>query len=60
MREPLVIEYARSFFPVILIVLLFRSFLADEGVLVPDSLRPPRAHRRALTPASGCAAAGRR
>jgi len=38
----------------------FRSFLADEGVLVPDTLRPPRAHRRAPIPASGCAAAGRR
>ena len=28
MREPVIVEYARSFFPVILIVLLFRSFIA--------------------------------
>ena len=27
-KEPLIVEYARSFFPVILIVLLIRSFLA--------------------------------
>ncbi len=25
-REPVIVEYARSFFPIILIVFLFRSF----------------------------------
>jgi len=35
-REPLMVEYARSFFPVILIVLLVRSFLA-EPFRIPSS-----------------------
>ncbi len=28
-REPLLVEYARSFFPVILIVLLIRAFVIE-------------------------------
>jgi len=28
-REPLLVEYSRSFFPIILVVLLLRSFVAE-------------------------------
>ena len=34
-REPLLVEYARSFFPIILVVLLLRSFVA-EPFRIPD------------------------
>jgi len=40
MREPLIVEYARSFFPVILIVLLFRSFLAEPFKIPSGSMMP--------------------
>ncbi|HEX3161256.1 MAG TPA: signal peptidase I [Pseudolabrys sp.] len=40
MREPIVVEYARSFFPVILIVLLFRSFLAEPFKIPSGSMMP--------------------
>ena len=30
-REPVIVEYARSFFPIILIVLLIRSFLFNRS-----------------------------
>jgi signal peptidase I len=39
-REPLVVEYARSFFPVILIVLLFRSFIAEPFKIPSGSMMP--------------------
>ncbi len=39
-REPIVVEYARSFFPVILIVLLIRSFLAEPFRIPSDSMMP--------------------
>ena len=39
-REPVVVEYARSFFPVILIVLLFRSFLAEPFKIPSGSMMP--------------------
>jgi len=40
MREPIVVEYARSFFPVILIVLLFRSFVAEPFKIPSGSMMP--------------------
>ncbi|MDR3386442.1 MAG: signal peptidase I [Rudaea sp.] len=40
LREPIVIEYARSFFPVILIVLLFRSFIAEPFKIPSGSMMP--------------------
>src|SRR6478735_497304 len=40
LREPVIIEYARSFFPVILIVLLFRSFLAEPFRIPSGSMMP--------------------
>src|SRR6478735_1443907 len=40
LREPVIIEYARSFFPVILIVLLFRSFLAEPFKIPSGSMMP--------------------
>ena len=40
MREPILVEYARSFFPVILIVLLFRSFLAEPFKIPSGSMMP--------------------
>ncbi|MBS0583517.1 MAG: signal peptidase I [Proteobacteria bacterium] len=40
MREPAIVEYARSFFPVILIVLTFRSFLAEPFKIPSGSMMP--------------------
>jgi signal peptidase I len=40
LREPIVVEYARSFFPVILIVLLFRSFIAEPFKIPSGSMMP--------------------
>ncbi len=39
-NEPLLIEYARSFFPVVLIVLLLRSFLAEPFRIPSESMMP--------------------
>ncbi|MBS0487836.1 MAG: signal peptidase I [Proteobacteria bacterium] len=40
LREPMLVEYARSFFPVILIVLLFRSFIAEPFKIPSGSMMP--------------------
>jgi signal peptidase I len=40
MHEPVLVEYARSFFPVILIVLLFRSFIAEPFKIPSGSMMP--------------------
>ncbi|MBS0357834.1 MAG: signal peptidase I [Proteobacteria bacterium] len=40
MREPLIVEYSRSFFPVILLVLLIRSFLMEPFRIPSGSLEP--------------------
>lgn len=39
-REPLVVEYARSFFPIIVIVLVVRSFLFEPFRIPSDSMMP--------------------
>ncbi len=39
-REPMIVEYARSFFPVILIVLLLRSFLVEPFRIPSASMMP--------------------
>ena len=39
-KEPLMVEYARSFFPVILIVLVVRSFLAEPFRIPSSSMMP--------------------
>lgn len=39
-REPIAVEYARSFFPVILIVLVIRSFLFEPFRIPSDSMMP--------------------
>jgi signal peptidase I len=39
-KEPVVVEYARSFFPVILIVLLLRSFLVEPFRIPSGSMMP--------------------
>jgi signal peptidase I len=38
--RPIIVEYARSFFPVILIVLLFRSFIAEPFKIPSGSMMP--------------------
>ncbi len=39
-REPLIVEYARSFFPVIFVVLIIRSFLAEPFRIPSGSMMP--------------------
>lgn len=39
-RDPVVVEYARSFFPVLLIVLLLRSFVAEPFRIPSESMLP--------------------
>jgi signal peptidase I len=40
MREPIVTEYARSFFPVLLLILVFRSFIAEPFKIPSGSMMP--------------------
>ena len=39
-REPLIVEYAKSFFPVLLIVLILRSFLVEPFQIPSSSMVP--------------------
>lgn len=39
-REPIIVEYARSFFPVLFLILLFRSFLAEPFKIPSGSMMP--------------------
>jgi signal peptidase I len=40
LKEPVIVEYARSFFPIILIVLLLRSFLVEPFRIPSNSMMP--------------------
>jgi len=40
LREPVVTEYARSFFPVLLLILVFRSFIAEPFKIPSGSMMP--------------------
>ena len=39
-NEPLLVEYARSFFPIVLIVLMLRSFVAEPFRIPSGSMMP--------------------
>jgi signal peptidase I len=39
-KQPVAVEYARSFFPVILVVMLLRSFVAEPFQIPSDSMMP--------------------
>ena len=39
-REPILVDYARSFFPVIVLVLVLRSFLYEPFRIPSDSMMP--------------------
>jgi len=39
-NEPVLVEYARSFFPIVLIVLLLRSFIAEPFRIPSGSMMP--------------------
>ena len=39
-KEPILVEYARSFFPIVLIVLLLRSFIAEPFRIPSGSMMP--------------------
>jgi signal peptidase I len=43
-KEPVLVEYCRSFFPVILAVLFIRSFLAEPFRIPSDSMMPTLLH----------------
>ena len=40
LREPVVTEYARSFFPVLVLILIFRSFIAEPFKIPSGSMMP--------------------
>ena len=39
-KEPIIVEYSRSFFPVLLLVLILRSFLAEPFKIPSASMKP--------------------
>ena len=57
LKEPWPVDYARSFFPVLLVVLVLRSFVVEPFQIPSGSMRPTHTRacrKRRSPPSAGC------